>query len=98
MAGAPAVRLARARGPPAVDPRERLAHQERSVALGQAIGDAKRLDAVAVGEEVDRARPVGSPEAAIEPEGVEDPPERIPDVAVRERLVGQRAGTADLHD
>jgi len=41
--------------------------------------------------------PVGGPHGAIEVKGVEDAKERVPEIFVREGLVRQRAGPADLH-
>ena len=65
-----------------VDPRQRLAHERRLVTVGQAIGDAKRLDPLLIRHYLDRAGPVGAPQAAVEAERVEDAPERIPQVIV----------------
>src|SRR3954470_24025705 len=83
-------------GRPAVDLLQAVTHQGGAVAVAEAIGDAERLDAFLVAQHVDRARPVGAPHAALEPVGVEDAAERVPDVLVRELLVAEGAGAADL--
>jgi len=67
---------------PAVDLLQRAAHEGRPVAVGEAVGDAKRLHALFVGQQGDRSGPVGPPHAAVEAEGIEDPAERFPDVLV----------------
>src|ERR1700732_3474420 len=81
---------------PAIDPPQRLAHQNSPVAVGQAVGDAKRLDSLLVCQQRDGSGPVGAPHAAIESERVKDAAERIPQILVGEWLVRQRAGAGDL--
>ena len=81
---------------PVVNPRQAVAHQLGAIAVRQPVGDAERLDPLLVGQQRDRAGPVGAPHAAVEAKGVEDAAERIPDVLVWERLVRQGAGAADL--
>jgi hypothetical protein len=87
----------RVRRRPLIDPLERAPHQRGPVAVGQAIGDAKRLDPLLIRQHLDRACPVGPPQAAVEAERVEEASQRIPDVLVGERCVRQRAGAADFH-
>src|SRR5258708_2558560 len=58
---------------------------------------AERRDALLIGQHADRPRPVGAPHATIQPERIDDPQYRLPDIVVWERLVRHRAGTADLH-
>src|ERR1700676_2326113 len=82
---------------PAVDLLQRSSHKRRLVALGQAFGVAERRDALLIGQHADRPRPVGAPHATIQPERIDDPQYRLPDIVVWERLVRHRAGTADLH-
>src|SRR5215210_5716108 len=62
-------------GRPVVDACQRAAHQDSAVAVREAVGDAERLDALLVGQERHRPGPVRAPQAAIQPEGVEDAPE-----------------------
>ena len=57
-------------------------HERGPVAVRQAVGDAKSLDAFLVGQQLDGSRPVSSPHTAIEAKGVEDAEQRIPDVLV----------------
>src|SRR5205823_11647962 len=54
-------------------------------------------DALLIGQHADRPRPVGAPHATIQPERIDDPQYRLPDIVVGERLVRHRAGAADLH-
>src|SRR5689334_19381854 len=75
---------------PLIHPLQGLAHQYGAVARGQPVGDEERVDALFVGQEPGRAGPVGAPQAAVEPEGVEDARERIPDVFIRKRLARER--------
>src|SRR6266496_2539862 len=81
---------------PVVDAAQRAAHQLRAVAIGQPVGNAERLDPLFIGQQFDRAGPVGSPHTAVETKGVEDAAERVPDVSVRERFVRQCAGAGNL--
>src|SRR5215469_14777875 len=81
---------------PIVDPHQCLAHQSGAVALRQTIGDPKGVNALLVGQHSDCAGPVGAPHATVEAESVEDPAERIPNIAIGKRLVRQRAGAAYL--
>src|SRR4051794_13781498 len=48
---------------PLVDAGRRTAHQGGAVAVREAVGDAERLDALLVGQERGRPRPVSAPEA-----------------------------------
>src|SRR5712671_1969985 len=82
---------------PVINPLESITHKQGAVAVGQPVGDAKRLDPLLVGQQPDRSGPVSAPHAAIEAKGVEDAKERVPDVVVREGLVRQRAGATDFH-
>src|SRR5256885_9042141 len=82
---------------PLVDFLQRSSHQRCLVVLGQAFGVAERRDALLIGQHADRPRPVGAPHATIQPERIDDPQYRLPDIVVWERLVRHRAGTADLH-
>src|SRR5215467_3594312 len=82
---------------PLVDLLQRSSHERCLIALGQAFGLAERRDALFVGQHADRAGPVGAPHAAIEPERIDDPQHRLPDIVVGERLARHRAGAADLH-
>jgi hypothetical protein len=49
-----------------------------------------------LGQERDRACPVGAPHATVEAERIKDADERVPNVAVREGFMRERAGT-DRH-
>src|SRR6476646_1801712 len=82
---------------PLVDFLQRSSHQRCLIVLGQAFGVAERHHALLVGQHADRPRPVGAPHATIQPERIDDPQYRLPDIIVWERLVRHRAGTADLH-
>jgi hypothetical protein len=61
------------------------------------VREAKRIDTFPIGQEGDRARPVGAPHAAVEAECIKDAGERVPNVAVGEGFMRERAGTADLY-
>src|SRR5262245_651705 len=67
---------------PLVDALQRSAHQRGLLARRQTIGVAERVDPLPVRQQPDCTGPVGTPQAALEAEGVEDPPQRIPDVLV----------------
>src|SRR5713226_3337733 len=82
---------------PLVDFLQRSSHEHRLVALGQAFGITERRDALLIGQHADRPGPVGAPHAPIQPERIDDPQHRLPDIVVGERLVRHRAGAADLH-
>jgi hypothetical protein len=84
------------RGRPVVDPRERVAHQAGAVAVRETVANPERLDALLIGQQRDGPGPICAPEAAIQPERVEDAPERIPDVPIRERIMRQGASSGDL--
>src|SRR6516162_8439400 len=81
---------------PIVDPHQCLAHQSGAIALRQAIGDAKSVNALLVGQHSDCTGPVGAPHATVKAKSVKDPAEWIPDIAVGIGLVRQRAGAAYL--
>src|SRR5271168_5008777 len=66
------------------------------VVLGEAFGVAERRYALLIGQHADRPRPVGAPHATIQPERIDDPQYRLPNIVVWEWLVRHRAGTADL--
>src|ERR1700724_155542 len=82
---------------PLVDFLRRSSHERCLVSFGQAFGLAERRDALLIGQHADRPRPVGAPHATIQPERVDDPQHRLPDIVVWERLVRHRAGTTDLY-
>src|ERR1700693_753461 len=82
---------------PLVDFLQIYSHQRRLFILGQAFAVADRRAALFIGQHADRPRPVGAPHPTIEPERIDDPQYRLPDIIVWERLVRHRAGTADLH-
>src|SRR5438128_10624021 len=82
---------------PLVDFLQRSSHERCLVVLGQEFGVAERRDARLIGQQADRPRPVAAPHATIQPERIDDPQYRLPDIVVWERLVRHRAGTADLH-
>src|SRR5581483_12378241 len=81
---------------PAVNLLQAAAHQLLAIAIREPVGDAKRLHALLVGQQIDGAGPVGTPQAAVERESIEDARQRIPDVLVRKLLMAERAGAADL--
>ncbi len=64
---------------------QRAAHQLGAVAIGQPVCNAERLDPLFVGQQFDRACPVGAPHAAVEAKGVEDVAERVPAFARENR-------------
>src|SRR5438552_16054028 len=82
---------------PLVDFLQRSYHERCLVVLGQAFGVAERRDALPIGQHADRPRPVGAPHATIQPERIDDPHYRLPDIVVWERLVRHRAGNTDLY-
>src|SRR5947207_15792285 len=82
---------------PLVDFLQRSSHERRLVILGQAFGVAEWCDALLIGQHADGPRPVGAPHATVQPERIDDPQYRLPDIIVWEGLVRYRAGTADLH-
>ena len=77
---------------PLINPLERPAHQHRPVTVGQPIGDAEGVDPLRIRQQTHRPCPVRPPQAALEPVGIENARERVPDILVRERLVRERAG------
>src|SRR5437868_8801862 len=82
---------------PLVDFLQRSSHERWLVILGQAFGVAERRDALLIGQHADRPRPVGAPHATVQPERIDDPQYRLPDIVVGERLVRHRASAADLY-
>src|ERR1051326_62050 len=82
---------------PLVDFLQRSSHEHCLVVLGQAFGVAERRDALLISQHADRPRPVGAPHATIQPERIDDPQYRLPNIVIWEGLVRHRAGTADLH-
>src|SRR5258708_28215674 len=82
---------------PLVDFLQRSSHERCLVVLGQAFGVAERRDALLIAQHADRPRPVGAPHATIQPERIDDPQHRLPDIVVWERLVRHRAGTTHLY-
>src|ERR1700726_853995 len=81
---------------PLVDFLQRSSHERCLVVLGQAFGVAERRDALLIGQHADRPRPVGAPHATIQPERIDAPQYRLPDIVVWEGLVRHRAGTGYL--
>ena len=59
---------------------QRSSHERCFVALGQAFGVAERRDALLIGQHADRPRPVRAPHATIQPERIDDPQYRLPDI------------------
>src|SRR5438270_6852540 len=82
---------------PLVDVLQCSPHERRLVVLGQAFGVVERRDALLIGQHADRPGPIRAPHATIQPERIDDPQYRLPDIVVGERLVRHRAGAADLH-
>src|ERR1044071_2996383 len=81
---------------PLVDFLQPSAHQRRLVVRGQVFGVvAEWRDAPLVGQHADRPGPVGAPHATIQPERIDDPQYRLPDIVVGERLVRHCAGAGD---
>src|SRR5215469_3339520 len=70
------------------------AHQQRPFTVAQALRLAEGLDSLLVVDDGERAAPVGAPQAALEPPGLEHAGKRIPDVREGIGFLGQRAGTA----
>src|SRR5262249_26117540 len=75
---------------PLVDFLQGSSHQRRLVVFGQAFGVAERRDALLIGQHADRPRPVGAPHATIQPERIDDPQYRLPDIVIWEWLVRHR--------
>src|SRR5262245_36675293 len=65
---------------PAVGFGASAAHQHRPLTGAQAVGLEEGLDALLVVDDCERARPVRTPQAAIETPGIEDARERVPDI------------------
>src|SRR5712692_788428 len=65
---------------PLVDFLQRSSHERCLVVLGQAFGVAERRDALLIAQHADRPRPVGAPHASIQPERIDDPQYRLPDI------------------
>jgi len=63
------VRRSSLRRRPAVNAAHGAAHQLGAVAIGQPVGNAECLDPILVGQQFDRACPVGAPHAAVEAKG-----------------------------
>src|SRR3984893_10416458 len=82
---------------PLVDFLQPSSHERCLVVLGQAFGVAERRDALLIAQHANRPRPVGARHATIQPERIDDPQYRLPDIVVWERLVRHRAGTTDLY-
>src|SRR5580700_8123682 len=74
----------------------RPAHQHRSLTVAQAVNLEEGLNGLLVVDDGVCACPVRAPQAALETPGIEHAGERIPDVRVRVRFPGQRAGAAHL--
>jgi hypothetical protein len=81
---------------PAVSLGAGIAHQHRTLALAQAVGETEGLDGLFVVDDREGAGPVGAPQAAVEAPGIEHTGERVPDVWEGIGFLGQRAGAADL--
>src|SRR5262245_52374535 len=67
---------------PFVDFARGLAHQLGAVTLGQPVSHAERVDTLFVGQQFDRAGPVGAPQATVQGECSKDAAERFPDVLI----------------
>src|SRR3984893_9735999 len=67
---------------PLVDFLQRSSHERCLVVLGQAFGVAERRDALLIDQHADRPRPVGAPHATIQPERIDDPQYRFPNIVV----------------
>src|SRR3984885_15385532 len=72
------------------------AHQHRPLGVAEPVSFQEGLDTLLVVDDRKRARPVRSPQAAVEPPGVEYAGQRGPKVRERIRLFRQRAGAGDL--
>src|SRR5262245_16805046 len=72
------------------------AHQQRPFTVAQALRLAEGLDGLLVVDDGERTGPVGAPQAALEPPGLEHAGQRVPDVREGIRFLGQRAGAADF--
>src|SRR5690242_19030761 len=81
-------------GRPSIRFRAGPTHEHRALAVAQAVGLEEGLRGLLVVEDPACARPVGAPQAAIETPRVEHARERVPDIRVRIRLAGERAGAA----
>src|SRR6516165_11066966 len=81
---------------PTVDTGKRPAHQPGLVAWRDAVRNAEGIDPLRIIDKLDRACPVGAPHAAVDAERVDDATDVIPDIAVGEGLVRERAGAGDL--
>ena len=62
---------------PAIDLRQRSAHELRLIAVRQPIGVAERCNALLVGQHAAGACPIGTPHAAVDAERVDDPQHRV---------------------
>src|SRR5580704_6856332 len=67
---------------PVVNSLERTPHEHRPVAVGQTPGLDEWADALLIAQHPTRPRPIGSPHAAVDAEGVDNPEDRFPDVVV----------------
>jgi hypothetical protein len=81
---------------PAISLGAGAAHEHCPLGVAQAVSVKKGLDGLLVVDDSERARPVRAPQAAIETPGIEHAGERVPNVREGIRLLGQRAGAADL--
>ena len=57
---------------PVVNPLQGASHESRALIIAQSVREAERRHGLLVGQQVDRARPVGAPQAAVETECVEN--------------------------
>src|SRR5205814_1458588 len=69
---------------PAVGLGSGATHQHGPLGVAEAVGLQERFDRLLVVDDCERARPIRTPEAALEPPGVEHALQRVPDV--RERI------------
>ena len=92
----PAINLRTHPGRPVVNLRERSAHECGTLRIRKLVGNPEGLNALLVGQQLHCPGPVGAPHASIEAERVEYLAQRLPDVRVRKRLMGQGTGPGNL--
>ena len=64
--------------------------------IRELVSDPERLNALLVGQQSHCPGPVGAPHASVEAERIEYLAQRLPDVRVREWLMGQGTGSGNL--
>ena len=82
---------------PLVNLLQRPAHQLRLIPSRQPRSIPKRCHPLLVRQHPARPRPVRSPHATVEPERIDDPQHRIPDIVIRKPNSRQRTSPADLN-